>query len=240
MRLLLFLVFVQLTAVAWGQQLKGLVVDRETGEPLAKAWIHGLSSGTNAFTDISGSFEIMVSQQDNLHVSLVGYEALDAVVTPGQQYLKVSLAKKRVAMDTVVIRPGLTDYQQDSLERRAIYGKKVDEKPAKFGLRLPNATYGGTASFNAPISSIIQKRTKKYKRLKAFQDRFRKNEGQLFVDSRYTPVLVQELTGLKEDSLALFMSRYPMPYDFARQASQLELMMWVKYNYREWVKPGKQ
>ncbi len=239
MRVLLFLLLLHVATVAAGQ-LKGRVVDSETGEPLSKVWIHNLTSDRSTLTDATGAFTIAAKPNEMLYLSLVGYSALDTVTQPGQQYMQISLVRKSIAIDTIVIRPGLTDYQQDSLERQKIYRKKLDEKPAKFRLNRPHPTYGGTSSLNAPISSLIQKRTRKYKRLKAFQERFRKNEGQLFVDSRYTPSLVQELTGLQEDSLALFMNRYPMPYDFARSASQLELMMWIKYNYREWKQPVKQ
>jgi hypothetical protein len=32
------------------------------------------------------------------------------------------------------------------------------------------------------------------------------------------------------------MYAYPMAYDFARTATDLELKMWIRDNYREWLK----
>ncbi len=235
MRLLLLSFCLLCPTLLTAQILQGIIVDEESGEPLPKVWIHNLASGESAISGLTGSFSITAQKEDNLQFSLIGYTS-KSLLPASEQYLRVTLSKKRVAIDTIVIRPGLTPYQEDSLNRRAIYGKKVDEKPAKFKFNKPNRLYGGTSSFNAPVSSLFQKKTKKYKRLKAFQDRFKNSERQLFVDTRYTPALVQKLTGLQDDSLARFMNQYPMDYDYARAASDLELMMWIKHNYKEWLK----
>jgi hypothetical protein len=57
-------------------------------------------------------------------------------------------------------------------------------------------------------------------------------EQDQFVDSRYTPDLVNTLTNLDGDTLAYFMHQYPMPHDYARTATALELKMWIRYNFK--------
>jgi hypothetical protein len=32
------------------------------------------------------------------------------------------------------------------------------------------------------------------------------------------------------------MNAYPMDYDYARAATDLELKMWIRFHYREWKK----
>jgi len=39
--------------------------------------------------------------------------------------------------------------------------------------------------------------------------------------------------------MAEFMNQYPMDYDYARAASDLEIKMWIKYNYQDYLKKGK-
>jgi hypothetical protein len=56
---------------------------------------------------------------------------------------------------------------------------------------------------------------------------------QKFIDTRYTPELVTKLTGYTGDTMILFMNTYPMDYSFARAASDLELKMWIRNNYKE-------
>lgn len=221
-------------------KLQGGFRDSQSGEPLNNVLIRNLNSGVVTYSDASGDFSAMVSYGDSLSCSIIGYESRTVYIlseTP-EQYLLLKLSRKIVAIDTVIVR-ALTKYQQDSLVNREIFGKKVDEKPARFKRAKKDPLYGGSGSgilnFDAPISSLIQKRTKKYKRLKAFQDRYKNDEKQLYAGSRYTPELITSLTGLTNDSLSLFMKAFPVAYEFVRAATDLELKMWIRYNYRTWL-----
>ncbi len=64
-------------------------------------------------------------------------------------------------------------------------------------------------------------------------------EKQNFVDSRYSKELVTSLTKLNEDDAQTFMNAYPMEYDFARAATDLEIKMWIKYNFSQYSKEKK-
>jgi hypothetical protein len=48
--------------------------------------------------------------------------------------------------------------------------------------------------------------------------------------------LVAALTGLTGDTVGYFMNANPMPFDYARAATDLELKMWIRYNYKQWLK----
>jgi hypothetical protein len=62
-------------------------------------------------------------------------------------------------------------------------------------------------------------------------------EKKAFIYSRYTPALVTRLTGLKGDSLRMFLDRYEPGYQFVRQATNLELWSWIKIRYKSWTMP---
>jgi hypothetical protein len=221
-------------------KLRGGFRDAQSGEPLNNVLIRNLNSNVVTYSDTSGNFSVTVSYGDSLSCSIVGYKNLIVHILSEEpeQHFFLKLNREILTIDTVVVR-SRTKYQEDSLANREIFGKKVDEKPAKFKRAKKDPLYGGSGSgmlnFDAPISSLIQKRTKKYKRLKAFQDRYKNDEKQLYADSRYTPELITALTGLANDSLSLFMKAFPVTYDFVRAASDLELKMWIRYNYRTWL-----
>ena len=88
----------------------------------------------------------------------------------------------------------------------------------------------------SPASALAEQFNKKSKQRARFQENFSKWESQKFVDTRYSSEMVQALTGLTGDTLAAFINAHPMPYDYARAATDLEIKMWVRYNYREWIK----
>lgn len=236
--LLFVLLFFCLKAAA--QQLQGIVMDKLTGYTLQDVTIFNKSKKSLIRTDESGAFSIAATRGDTLEVSLTGYFSQTIFMNSGTNlYRRIVLPRKIISLDTVTVS-GLTDYQRDSMERRAVFGKKADEKPAKFKLQKRHPLYGGpgegTIRFDAPLSSLIQKKTKKYKRLKAFQDSYWQNENHFFIDTRYNKDTVALLTGLSGDSLTLFINSYPMPIDFARAATELEIKMWIKYNYKIWMK----
>ena len=222
------------------QEFRGIVSDTESGELLRGARIENKSRQRFAVTDDHGAFSLYAFPGDTLQFSLIGYLSRSMVLhgTGVTLFRRIALSKDLIPIDTVVITPGLTPYQRDSLERRNIYGKKVDEKPAKFGRNKRHPLYGrygeGKMTFNAPVSSFFQKRSKKYKRLKAFQDHFKADENQRYIDSRYNEETVTELTGLRGEALTAFIDAYPIAYDFARTATDLEIKMWIRYNYKIW------
>jgi hypothetical protein len=225
--------------------IKGLVKDAVSGEPLRAVVVQNINTGNTVYSDTAGIFFLMGKAGDVLSLRSLGYAAADKrlSVSDESDAVVIEMKRREIAIDTIVVE-SLTKYQQDSIDRRDIYGTAVDKRPVKFGIAKTHPLYGGgpkgAFTLNAPISSLIQKRTKKYKRLKAFQDRFNNGEKQAYMDSRYTPELVTQLTGLSGDSLSLFIKTFPIPYNFLRAATDLELKMQIKYNYRAWhTEPAK-
>ncbi|WP_118949966.1 peptidase associated/transthyretin-like domain-containing protein [Taibaiella helva] len=218
------------------QQLYGVVVDAATGTPLPAVGIDNDRSGEHILSSEKGTYSIAVKSGDRVRFKLLGYTVREFLVGSGEaeQYQRIPLEKYLQHIDTVVVRPGLSDYQRDSLEYRRLFGKKVAQERVRFGLNKRGPPGGFGLVFNNPISAPYQRFARKYKRLRAFQRRFKAQEKQSFIDTRYTPDEVHALTGLTGDTLAAFMNTYPMPYDYARTASDLEISMWIRSNYRQW------
>jgi hypothetical protein len=178
----------------------------------------------SAYTDDKGSFSIYVRPGDHLAFSYIGYKAVEknlpAII--GSTEIVVKMQPMNYQLEEFTVRPGYTNYQVDSLQRRSTY-----QRP----LVMPHAN-----PFNSPISALAQLFAPTTKATFRFQKNYAKWETQLFIDSRYSPELVTQLTGLTGDSLGSFMNSNPMPYDYARSATELELKMWIRYNYKQWMK----
>jgi hypothetical protein len=63
---------------------------------------------------------------------------------------------------------------------------------------------------------------------------FIRGEQDKFIATVYTASRVNRLTGLAGEDAGIFMDAYPMNYDFARAASELELNMWIWNNYKQY------
>lgn len=209
---------------ACAQSLKGVVVDRETGEPLYSVTIVNTLTREATFSNEQGEFTINAKAGTPIAFTMLGYEN-----TKHNVPYNIGVAMMRVEMDPVpyklgeiLIRPGYTPYQADSVRRHSTYQRALAREK--------------TTSIMSPVSLLAEKLSGKSKQVYNFQKNFNKWESERFIDSRYTPEMVTQLTGLKGDSLGQFMVAYPMPYDYARKASELELQMWVRYNYKQWMK----
>jgi hypothetical protein len=227
---LLFLLFVAIATR--GQQVDGVVTD-DGGKPLFAAGVTNMTTQMATYTDQDGRFRLPAKGGDLLRFTYVGYKTVTNM-TPATLTLnemKVALTLQNYTLDDVTVHPDYTPYQLDSIKRRKEYAKELDKKPVK-----PKFVATGTGiGVDGLIGSLVQKASKSEKKRKKFLKEYKQSEESRYIDLRYTPEVVSSLTGYKDDSLALFMNAYPMNYQFARAASNLELKMWIRYNYRAYV-----
>jgi hypothetical protein len=221
-RILLLLLLCIYAPALMAQVLKGVVVDKVSGEPLVSVTVVNTLTQEATYTDDKGEFTIKARSGEPIGFSRIGYEALRKSMPPalGVASMRVELEPMSIMMEDVIVRPGYTPYQVDSIRRRTTYARALERQKVK--------------SVMSPVSLIADRLSKRSKQIYAFQKSFNHWEGERFIDSRYTPELVQTLTGLTGDTLAHFMNSYPMPHDYARAATELEVKMWVRHNYRQW------
>jgi hypothetical protein len=203
--------------------LRGTIIDSVTRKSLSKVSIENLSRREGVLSDAQGNYTIRVTPGDYVIFTCVGYKHKALQVQEGDDKapMNIVLSPKAIVLKDVVVKKGLTKYQQDSIYRAQMYSKAF--------------RYERQTSIFSPISLVQQTFSKRHRDMRKFKNQIVMMEDQKFIDSRYTPELVSELTGLQDDSLALFMRLYPMEYAFARSASELEIKMWIKYHYAEFI-----
>lgn len=213
------------------QTQRGRVVNRETAEPIYHATIYNAVTGENTFTDPEGYYVIPAKNNERLTFSQNSYHSVDTAANPAAN-MTIELTPLSVKLPAYTLH-GLTQYQQDSLEMTSLYSKELNTKPVKVG--FSNANGGG---FTGLIGAPVKKMSRSYRQNKRFKENFNKDMQQRYIDSKYTPVLVNAITSLSGDSLAVFMNTYPMEYAFARTATDLEIKMWIRNNYKQYQRDG--
>lgn len=214
-----------LCIAAHAQTLQGIVTDEGTHKPLYPVTVVNTSTQEVVFTNERGLYSIRARQGQVIAFSYIGYKSAQ-LATPSSVLIanvNVSLERSDYLLQEFKFRPGhLTKYQLDSAERRAIYKVPLQRRPP--------------SPFASPVSAVAEKFSKRAKMMYRFQKNFIAGEAEKFIDTRYTPDLVTTLTGITGDTIGNFMYAYPLPYDFARAATELELKMWIRSNYKEWAK----
>lgn len=223
------LCLVTLNAAAYAQHMSGTVFDDQDNTPLQSAVILNKRTGNSALSDQKGMFRLHVKYGDTLTVSLVSYESLTFTVKETKQEFvrNIYLSPEANMLETFEVSP-LTPYQRDSLGRRNLYNAPLSREWVS----------GGRAVFS-PMTALAQQFSRKAKQRRRFQLNYNDWENQKFIESRYTPELVATVVPLRGDTLIAFINNYPIAADFARAATDLELKMWIRYNYLEWEKKPK-
>ncbi|MBI6120675.1 DUF5686 family protein [Salegentibacter maritimus] len=103
MRHLLLLIFLLFTGICFAQQeLKGRVLDKQTGKPLAYAKIQ--YQGREILSKIDGSFSLSLTKdQTELKFSYVGFEPQNFTVSQAVEYIRVKLTPKPQWLTPVTI-----------------------------------------------------------------------------------------------------------------------------------------
>ena len=214
-----------LSVTSGAQTLQGIVSDSATGKPLYPVTVVNTRTQAVTYTNEHGVYTIAANTGEVIAFSYVGYNTVTkqkpkAVIVAS---LNISLSQSAVQLQEYKIHSSSrTQYQIDSAERRTIYHSELSRKHP--------------SPINSPFSAVAEKFNKKAKRTYKFQKEYEDRDLQRFIDTRYTPDLVESITNLTGDTLGYFMNSYPMPYDFARTASDLELKMWIRTNYKAWMK----
>jgi hypothetical protein len=220
-RILLFLILLAATP-AYAQSVGGVVRNGSTGEPIAGVKVTDMITQSTSYTDATGHFSVTGNSADPVLFSAAGYATVTrkVPVALGSVPWRVDLQLFSVTLKEVLVRPHLSGYTADSVERRSTYQRALARQKS---------------SPLSPVSFLAERLSKKQKALFRFQKEFVRMENDRYIDSRYTADLASQMTGLQGDTLARFMNENPMPLDYARAASELELKMWIRSHYREWI-----
>lgn len=210
---------------ALAQHIYGTIYDE--GLAIEGAVVTNNSSGAVSISDAKGLYRLSFRAGDSVSVRMLGYQDVDIKIPATQKgdlFRNIYLEPFTNMLSEVVVS-GLTPYQKDSIARRSLYGQALSREWVS----------GGSAVFH-PMSYLGQKVSRKAKQRRKFQLNYNNWENQKFIDTRYSKEFVASVVPLSGDTLAYFMNAYPIPPDFARAATELELKMWIKYNYLEWKK----
>lgn len=208
--LLLTIIFFSLTASGQKRMVQGYVLDSSTRTPMTNAIITNENTHQLVFTNQKGFFQIPASRNEMLSFDAFNYK-FDTLIVD------------RVLPDTVLITmvrepetlPGVTvstqgysKYQMDSLQRRLSFISDVG--PKKPSISKANSQAAG---IGINLDAIFGKRNKEKKRAYKF---FNQNERQAYIDYRFSTATVSQYTGLKGDSLVLFIKKYTPSYEWLR------------------------
>lgn len=247
LQLLLLLLFIAKLSSA--QDLKGTIKDKHSGEILIGVSIKVASRST--YSDSYGNFILSgIKLGDKITFSSIGYREEKYIVDNSNlDNLVIYMKQTTILLDEVKIN-SFRNYKADSLKFREEFAKTFNYSKPKFKdifisknyssnvPRHPNQASNSTASLiSVDVLSVISMLGKNRTPQSKLQQKLIKEEEEQYLDNTFSKRKVQNLTGLKGDSLQTFMQLYRPNIDAAKYMSEYDIILYIKKCYHEYIEP---
>ena len=203
--------------------LSGRIRLKSSGEILAGVTVSNRALGRHNISDLGGNYRIAARPGDTLIITSAGYlnDTLPVNRSMLDSEYTVYLHEKVVALPAVKVTE-TSSYQFDSLQRHEDYAWLLDKKhPVKlWNEKRPGD--GPGLSFS-PIGYFSKGEVGK-RRLKK---RLKQEEEDYYIDYRFPRARVSMLTGLRGDSLDMFMIRFRPSYQWCRSANTMDILLYI-------------
>ena len=233
------ILFILLSACvsAHAQILTGKILADSTERPIAATLIthSGQTTSNN-----NGEFVVRVSGVgDTIRVFAIGYKPLFyPVKSTKQEHLVIHLKPNTILLNDVLIKAE-RNHQKDSLDRRTDYSQVFNYQPAKikdaFIAPPSNVPFAFVSIDLLTVFNALTKNSDpKYK----LKELLLKDEQADYLASRFNRGLITRTTGLKGDSLNMFIDKYYPTVDWLNKASDYDIMVYIKTKVVELRKPA--
>jgi hypothetical protein len=181
-------------------------------------------------SDMGGNFKILAEQGDTVLFSSAGYQPDTVVVSAYMLTEPFDIYLKPHVMTLAAVRVGsMSNYQMDSLER----WKDYDWLAPKPKVKLMDRERQGDG---VGISFSPQFKTSEDKQKERLRKRLEQEEQEFYVDFRFSKEYVARLTRFHGDSLEQFLKIYRPTYNFCREATSVDMLLYVNDCMRKYKK----
>ncbi|MES2704534.1 MAG: hypothetical protein V4649_17980 [Bacteroidota bacterium] len=212
-------------------EFRGRVMD-ETGGGIALVYIKNANSGEVATSDTGGYFVINAAPGERLVFTHLAYQTYYYAVEYFTGVKIIKLYSRDVQLGEVKILSEMAKFRRDSANNHEVYHKELGYATSKTKKSLSVGTGQVGIGFEGIFSELALRASGKKKRFKDFAATMQADEEERFIKIRYNVPIVSLVTGLTDSAAANFIVRHPIPYDFARAATDLELKSWILYEYK--------
>lgn len=233
------LVLIVLPLLAEAQTISGAVYNSDSIVAVRNVKVINQRTDVSVMTNRMGTYRLVAQEGDTLLFLHEGYRPQRVVVNMRRRELHEVIFLYKLSVQLTEVEIGADDRVRDSITRRQIYRKELkdaDHRPRISNARTTNIGFG--VEVDGPLTYGIRKLTGKQKKLEKFKTRMENDERDKYVRSRYTVPLVRNLTSLSNEEAERFILTHPMPYDFATQATDLEIKAWIREQH-ELSKPKR-
>lgn len=228
---LFLLLLLSLSVQAQQHELR--VFDAVSGQPLGPVLITNIRSGALWLSDSSGKGAFTAYPGDNVRISRSGYRTVELKITCYSEPEEAHLERAPIELKGVEVLSPYARFQRDSAFNHQFFRKELNYAHNQAHLSNIQGGTGFGIGFDGVISELALRLTGKRKAARRVVNNLYNLEDLQLNSIRYTPTLVKAQTGLNDSEAWRFILRHPIPNDFLRDASELELKQRIRDLYRQ-------
>lgn len=211
--------------------IEGLVID-ENDDPVPFVNIANLTYSKGTASNDEGRFSIIMKAQDTLMFSSVGFKSYYFTIYKevATKQLNVTIQMNSISLELEPVK--VFAYKNEQAFKQAIINMKVNV-PVNERIKIPGIKYGEMREVKpnilSPVSlvqGLFSKEMKEQKKYAKVTQEFESWKQQVYL--KYNPIIVQEITGLKEDEIDYFMKFCEIGESFIRLSNQYEITLAVQ------------
>ena len=228
---------------------KGKIIDFITYQSLENACIHNLSSGLMVFSNNTGDFSLMISPNDTLAISRVGYEmeifiAKDSLIDIKGRTL-IKLAMKAIMLRNVTVyamKPYplfIKDLTKNTPQQKMdIPGTELSPlEKASYDIHNGNLLRG--THLASPISFLYEKFSHKGKMNRLYVNMLANQQEVMRVSQKYNPEIVNRITKLEGEQLDDFMLYCSFSYYTLVTSTDIEIEQMIANKFVQYKRENK-
>lgn len=226
------------------QKVTGTIVNDNTLLPIQNANVINTNKVKGVVTDQRGYFEMEVSVNDTLHISVLGYQSMRVRVTNDwlkNGTAKLMLTEKAIALEEVIVRKyDLTGYLE--IDSKLIPDKDNNYRYSISG--LPQGYETGSSSpgaFSRVLGSIFNPADmlynffgKKSNELKKLRKMKEDDTVRHLLESKFDRETLGVLLGVDKKEIAEILTRCSYSEEFIRTANDLQIMDAISECYEQY------
>ena len=231
MKITLIGILILISVKSFSQEnvIAGIIFDNDSKERVALVNVKDITTGEAVYDNIKGEFRINAHAGDVLVFLKTEYHN-DTIKVKSEAPLAVYLPRISIQLKEVTIRDSMINPDRRLAVTKRDFSKIYGSLGYRDFLTMPSS--GGVG---ISIDAIWNSLSRSGRNAAHLQEIIQQDYQQNVIDYRFNKNLVARITGLKDEKLVSFMTRYRPGYYTASSASEYEFVSMIKSNYKRFL-----
>jgi hypothetical protein len=225
----LFFCIISIQLFSQESSISGYVCDKDNKGRMAFVNIRNITTGMQVYDNFKGEFKIIAKAGDCLILSKADYKA-DTLTIKNNEPVAIYMSRTSILLKEVSIHSSSLNPEKQLDATKNDFTKIYGSLGYRDFLVTPS-----TGGVGISIDAIWNAFSRSGRNAEKLRETIESDYEQNVIDFRFNKSLVAKLTGLKDEKLSSFMSKYRPKFYTATSTNDYEFASIIKSNYQSFL-----